>query len=435
MSSEWLITTLEEICKFTAGSAFKTEHQGATTGEHPFIKVSDMNLPGNELFICHAQNFVTREQRSAMKAKLHPAGATVFAKIGVALQSNRRRLLIRPTIIDNNMMSATPLEGNTTSRFLYFLLSTLDFNSISVGSALPYLNVSDLKKMEVSIPTDIATQKEIERILGALDDRITLLRETNATLEAIAQALFKSWFVDFDPVRAKMEGRIPEGMDEATAALFPDGFEESELGLVPKGWQVGSLLDAASLLSGGTPKTDRPEYWGGCIQWASAKDVSQSQDSVLIGTERTITKLGVQKSATRIIPAFSTVVVARGATTGRMVMLGEDMAMNQTCYALASKHGTPIAFNLQVRKEIGNLLNAAHGSVFDTITTATFAQYRCVLMSTELTVCFEKIVRPLIDQVVTGVRTTQTLATLLPRLISGQLRLPEAEALLEEACA
>jgi type I restriction enzyme, S subunit len=79
--------------------------------------------------------------------------------------------------------------------------------------------------------------------LRALDDRITLLRETNSTLEAIAQALFKSWFVDFDPVRAKQEGREPEGMDADTAALFPDSFEESELGLVPKGWRVELQLD------------------------------------------------------------------------------------------------------------------------------------------------------------------------------------------------
>ena len=85
-----------------------------------------------------------------------------------------------------------------------------------------------------------SNQDAIAGVLGALDDRITLLRETNATLEAIAQALFKSWFVDFDPVHAKQQGRAPEGMDEATAALFPDSFEESELGLVPKGWRVGS---------------------------------------------------------------------------------------------------------------------------------------------------------------------------------------------------
>ena len=88
------------------------------------------------------------------------------------------------------------------------------------------------------------------RCFVALDDRIALLRETNATLEAIAQALFKSWFVDFDPVRAKSQGLAPAGMDEATAALFPDGFEESALGLVPKGWKVGALGEIADLLSG-----------------------------------------------------------------------------------------------------------------------------------------------------------------------------------------
>ena len=92
------------------------------------------------------------------------------------------------------------------------------------------------------LPTPSASDPaEIAAILDALDDRIALLRETNATLEAIAQALFKSWFVDFDPVRAKMEGRAPEGMDEATAALFPDGFEESALGLVPRGWRPSTL--------------------------------------------------------------------------------------------------------------------------------------------------------------------------------------------------
>jgi len=222
MSSEWYETTLGEICKFTAGSAFKPEHQGGGSGQYSFIKVSDMNLSGNEIFIRHANNFVSAELKCAMNAKEHPAGATVFAKIGVALQSNRRRLLVKPTIIDNNMMSATPKAGKISSRFLYFLLSTLDFNTISAGTALPYLNVSDLQKMSVNIPRNDNIQREIEELLGALDDRITLLRETNTTLEAIAQALFKSWFVDFDPVHAKMQGLAPEGMDEDTARLFPE---------------------------------------------------------------------------------------------------------------------------------------------------------------------------------------------------------------------
>jgi type I restriction enzyme S subunit len=97
--------------------------------------------------------------------------------------------------------------------------------------------------------------------LRALDDRIALLRETNATLEAIAQALFKSWFVDFDPVCTKQQGLAPAGMDEATAALFPDSFEESSLGLVPTGWTVQPIGDAVECVGGATPDTKDPSYW------------------------------------------------------------------------------------------------------------------------------------------------------------------------------
>lgn len=148
----WACGALGDICTFTAGSAFAPEHQGSTEGDYPFIKVSDMNLAGNEVFIQSANNYVSKAQQSEMKAKLHPLGATVFAKIGVALISNRRRLLTSPTIIDNNLMSARPVEGKSGQYFLYSLLSTLDFNTLVSGTALPYINVSDLKKIPIVCP-------------------------------------------------------------------------------------------------------------------------------------------------------------------------------------------------------------------------------------------------------------------------------------------
>jgi type I restriction enzyme S subunit len=148
----WACGALGDICSFTAGSAFKPEHQGSTEGEFPFIKVSDMNLAGNEVFIQSANNYVSKSQQSEMKAKLHPSGATVFAKIGVALISNRRRLLTTPTIIDNNLMSANLVEGKSGQYFLYSLLSTFDFNTLVSGTALPYINVSDLKKIPIVRP-------------------------------------------------------------------------------------------------------------------------------------------------------------------------------------------------------------------------------------------------------------------------------------------
>ncbi len=113
-------------------------------------------------------------------------------------------------------------------------------------TAQPTFNLKDLGNLPIPLPPKFE-REVIAEAIGAFDDRINLLRETNTTLEAIAQALFKSWFVDFDPVHSKMQGRAPEGMDEATAALFPDSFEESELGPVPKGWRNVSLKEVVSI--------------------------------------------------------------------------------------------------------------------------------------------------------------------------------------------
>ena len=307
---------------------------------------------------------------------------------------------------------------------------------INVGAVFDSLRCRDIPNFELTIPP-LADQRAITALLNSLDDRIALLRETNVTLEAIAQALFKSWFVNFDPVRAKQHGLAPTGMDEATAALFPDGFEESTLGSVPRGWRTGSILEVADLLSGGTPKTDRSEFWGGHIAWASAKDVSQAAGSILVSTERTITTAGLERSATKLIPRLATVVVARGATTGRMVMFGREMAMNQTCYGLTSKLDTPVALYCLLRREVEALVNSAHGSVFDTITTSTFARSIVIQPPTSILARFEAIGRPLFERIAESTARIQTLATLrdtlLPRLISGQLRLPEAEAQISEA--
>ncbi|MGP1683946.1 MAG: restriction endonuclease subunit S [Giesbergeria sp.] len=153
----------------------------------------------------------------------------------------------------NTCLYVTDFLGNNPS-FAYYLLQTLNLASFNSGSAQPSLNRNFLYSIPLKIPPR-GEQDNIVALLRSLDDRITLLRETNATLEAIAQALFKSWFVDFDPVRAKMEGRAPEGMDEATAALFPDALQESELGWVPKGWRVLRLGDATERITKGTTPT------------------------------------------------------------------------------------------------------------------------------------------------------------------------------------
>ena len=299
----------------------------------------------------------------------------------------------------------------------------------ATGSTFPNVSADQLAKLWWP-PLEEFEQRAIANILGTLDDKIDLNRRMNETLEAMALAIFKSWFIDFDPVRAKAEGRDP-GLTEHIANLFPDRFEDSELGEIPAEWEVGSILRQGRLLSGGTPKTDRKDYWDGDILWASAKDVSQCGQTFLVKTERTITHKGLEESATQLIPSFCTAVVARGATTGRMVMFGREMAMNQTCYALASITDTPFALYCHLRHEIDNLVHSAHGSVFDTITTSTFANSKIVVQPPSLLTTFDQNVAPMFQRILGNTEESQTLTAirdrLLPKLISGEVRVKDTE--------
>lgn len=139
MANDWQEFLLGEVAYFEAGSAFPKEYQGGQSGKFPFIKVSDMNLSENERLIQTANNWVNEDIKNKLRLKVHSKDSVVFAKIGVALTYNRRRILTRPTIIDNNMMSITPIASNVDGNFLYYLLLTLDFNTIVAGTALPYL--------------------------------------------------------------------------------------------------------------------------------------------------------------------------------------------------------------------------------------------------------------------------------------------------------
>ncbi len=308
------------------------------------------------------------------------------------------------------------------------LLSLVDLAGHGTGR----LNSDELRAFDVLLPP-LSDRRAIAEILGALDDKIELNRRMNETLETMARALFKSWFVDFDPVRAKAEGRDP-GLPKRITDLFPDRFGADG---IPAGWRWEALFAHARLISGGTPKTEIAEYWDGDILWASAKDVSQCPDPFLTKTERTITDRGLDESATRFIPKLSTVVVARGATTGRFRLFGRDMAMNQTCYALQSRNKRPFWLAAAFAGLVDELVHAAHGSVFDTITTKTLESARAIVGDYRLTDVFEATVCPLYRRLLVNCEQSRTLAALsdmlLPKLISGELRAREAERAVAEA--
>jgi type I restriction enzyme S subunit len=295
------------------------------------------------------------------------------------------------------------------------------------GSVAERLNMSTIRALPVPLPP-LPEQRAIAEILGSLDDKIEANRRQNETLEATARAIFKSWFVDFDPVHAKARGETPHGMDAATAALFPAEFEESELGLIPRGWGVGSFDEGVEIIGGGTPKTSIPEYWDGNIYWFSVRDIPSSSDVFVIETEKKITQQGVNNSSTKILPMLTTIITARG-TVGKLALTGVEMAMNQSCYAIRGS-GYPdffTFFNLKTR--IAELQQQTHGTVFDTITRDTFSNLQTVLPSSQIAQLYDAIVAPILEQIRNNVFESRTLAetrdALLPRLVSGELRVGE----------
>lgn len=325
----------------------------------------------------------------------------------------------------NTALWVKDFKGND-KRFCYYLLKSLDFSKFNVGSGVPTLNRNHIHPLSVRIPRDITEQHAISSILGSLDDKIELNRRMNETLEAIARAIFKSWFVDFDPVRAKAEGREPAGMDAETAALFPDDFEETEMGIVPKGWRVGSFDETIELIGGGTPKTSNPEYWNGDIPWFSIVDSPRNGDVFVIDTEKKITKRGIEDSSARLLPRGTTIISARG-TIGKCALVGAAMAMNQSCYGIRGKDNRGNYFTFfAVRNLVSELQRSTHGSVFDTITRETFIRVKSIIVPFKLTQMFDDKISSFMERIIMNLQESKNLIAirdfLLPKLISGELK-------------
>ncbi len=327
----------------------------------------------------------------------------------------------------NTVLYVTDFLGND-ERFTFYFLRHLNLRRFDSGSAQASLNRNYIYPISISVPSP-DEQRAIAHILGTLDDKIELNRRMNATLEAMARTLFKSWFVDFDPVRAKAEGR-DTGLPREIADLFPDGFEASAVGDVPVGWRVGSILECADLLSGGTPSTSIAAYWDGDIPWVSAKDVGAAYGLFVMDTERKITDAGVKNSSTRLLPKNTTVVTARG-TVGSYCLLGREMAMNQTNYGLKAKAGVGDFFVFFSLVSLVTLLKKqAYGTIFDTVTTKTFQSAAVVHPNRSLLLHFEQRVTPLMDRILLNLEQSRALAALrdalLPKLISGEVRVGDA---------
>ncbi|HEY4664941.1 MAG TPA: restriction endonuclease subunit S [Comamonas sp.] len=440
LPTEWQWLQLSELVDSSRGICYGI----VQPGKHdplgiPMINTGDI-LDGH---VADVINFkVSIDLSSKFKRSTLKGGEILVTLVG----ANFGRVAIAPESYSgyncSRAVGVVPVNLNKiNSKYLMFALRSPWCRHLmdtwANTTAQPTFNLKDLGNLPISLPPP-DVQKVIADFLSSIEHRITLLRKTNTTLEAIAQALFKSWFVDFDPVHAKQQGRAPAGMDAQTASLFPDSFEESELGMVPKGWRVGKIADICSTISNGsTPSRSKAVFWeNGSIPWFKTGELS---DGFLINSSEFITHEALSGSSVKIFPKFAVLMAIYAApTVGRLGILTEEATFNQACTGMVAKENIGPWFLFWTLFNGRDWFNSrANGAAQQNISKAIVAAYELAIPNQPALDAFNRVVSALHESILLNSEKFSTLSklrdTLLPRLISGQLRLPEAQALVEEA--
>ena len=306
----------------------------------------------------------------------------------------------------NTTLYVDDFKGNDP-KFLYYLCQTMPFANFGGGSAVPTLNRNHIHPLETKIPVKVEDQRRIASILSSLDRKIELNNKINADLEEMAQAIFKNWFVDFEP--------------------FKDGkFVDSELGMIPEGWKVGRLIDVIKLMPGGTPKTSEPLYWdNGTIPFFSPKDVN---GVYCFATEKHITEAGLNKCSSNLYPKDTIFITCRG-TVGKVCLVACDMAMNQSNYAIKAIDGySQYYVFFLVKSVVERLIKKSNGAVFSAITSKDFDE-EILIPSQKAVEDFTNVIDGFFRRIFAigteNSRLSTLRDTLLPRLMSGELEVPE----------
>lgn len=358
--------------------------------------------------------------------------------------------------------------------FLFSLLRSEQvinkINNMHVGTLIPHFKKGDFKNLYLSIPRNLKIQRAIGLFYFSLSEKIEKNKEINQTLEQMAQALFKSWFVNFEPVKAKMavleaggsqedatlaamtaisgknadalavfEREHPEQYAElkATAELFPLAMQDSELGEIPEGWTLSEIGAQIDIAGGATPSTKTPDIWdNGDIHWTTPKDLSNVKDKILLHTERKITKAGLDKISSGLLPV-NTVLMSSRAPVGYLAIAKVPVAINQGYIAMKCNKELSPEFVLQwCSANMPEIISRASGTTFAEISKKNFNPIPLVKPPLELVKNYTKQVSAIYSLIENTMRENNSLTelrdTLLPKLLSGEITLPEAEQIISE---
>lgn len=414
--SNWKVFRLGEVADIITGFPFKgnkysTNGIRVLRGEN--VTIGDLRW---DTIKCWDEEFDQFEKYSLRE------GDIVIGMDGSRVGKNRAQIRNTdlPLLLAQRVACVRAKQGYSQDLIAYLIKSPKFEQYVSLvqtGTSIPHISQKQIADYELKLTEDLSTQNAIAEILSSLDDKIELNNQINKNLEALAQALFKQWFVDF------------EFPNENNQPYKSSGGEmvESELGEIPKGWTVCKLSSLIEITGGGTPKRANEEYWNGNIPWFSIQDIPNESQAIVIDTLEKITELGLNNSSTKILSKGTTIITARG-TVGKLAFVSTPMAMNQSCYGITGKNGIGPYFNYyNLKHAVKTLQQNTHGAVFDTITTSTFDTVLIAFGDISLALRFDESVKSSFGQIEANIRENDNLTklreVLLPKLINGELEI------------
>ncbi len=431
--NNWNQVSLQEVCKITRGASPRPIKDWITEDLKgiPWVKISDATASKTR-FIKHTSERIKQEGISK-SVSVVPGDLIVSNSATPGLP----KFMDINACIHDGWLLIREFEG-IDKEFLYYLLINDRKYLVSQGTGTVFTNLKTdiLKNHIIQLPT-INVQKTIASFLSKLDSKIELNQKMNETLEEIVKTLFKSWFIDFDPVRAKAEGR-PTGLSKEISDLFPDSFEDSELGEIPEGFKVDSVDNQYDISIGKTPPRKEPQWFSENqqdIPWASIKDMGDT--GVYINkTSEFLTNEAIEKFNIRVIPK-NNVILSFKLTVGRVSILQKDMCTNEAIAHFVPKdNDLSKVFTYCLLKSIRYESLSSTSSIATAVNSKIIKAMKCIFPSKALLIAFNEFCHPIYKKIETNTNEIETLLSLrdalLPKLISGELKIPDAENFVDE---
>ena len=450
------INTLEFMCELIVDCP----HSTPKWTDNGLIVLRNQNIKGGTLDLnnpsyTNEDDFKKRIKRAAPQVgdivftREAPMGEICLIPEGLKCCLGQRQVLLRP-------------KKEVNGKYLFWALQSpyvkqqISWNE-GTGSTVSNVRIPVLKNL--NIPRHKNKEDQIADILSSIADKIELNRQINQTLESMAQTIFKSWFVDFEPVKVKlaaieagqdaegvtraamraisgktddeldkMEGGQPEEYAQlkTTAELFPSAMQETELGEVPEGWEVSTIGDEVGVVGGGTPSTKNPEFWeDGEIHWTTPKDLSNLSDKVLLTTDRKITDVGLKKISSGLLPV-NTVLMSSRAPVGYLALAKVPVAVNQGYIAMLCDKRLSPEFVIQwCNSVMDEIKQRSSGTTFAEISKKNFKVIPLVIPSEGIQQSYSEMISGFYDKITETAMECKNLADirdlLLPKLLSGEV--------------